>query len=111
MTAILLALSLAAGPACVGDGHNHHRSKSAIKHFQKAWARAHGGLPCPEECALYRKAGEQYVLYQRCGGCQVDHICPLACCGLDAPQNMQWLTAEANRAKSDDCSACGLTVR
>jgi hypothetical protein len=37
----------------------------------------------------------------------IDHICPLACCGLDAPQNMQWLTAEANRAKSNDCSACG----
>lgn len=91
--------------------HNHHRSKSAIKHFQKTWARAHGGLPCREECELYRRFGEQYVLYQRCGGCQVDHICPLACCGLDAPQNMQWLTAEANRAKSDDCSACGLTSR
>jgi hypothetical protein len=44
-------------------------------------------------------ATERYVLYQRCGSCQVEHICPLACCGLDAPQNMQWLTAEANRAK------------
>jgi hypothetical protein len=29
MMAIVLAVSLATAPACVGDGHNHHRSKSA----------------------------------------------------------------------------------
>ncbi len=98
MIALVLALSLATAPACVGDGHNRHRSKSAIKRFQKTWARAHGGMPCPEECAVYRKVAERFVICQRC---------PLACCGLDAPQNMQWLTAEANRAKSDDCSSCG----
>jgi hypothetical protein len=40
MLVLLLALSLAAAPACVGDGHNHHRSQSAIKRFQKFWARA-----------------------------------------------------------------------
>jgi hypothetical protein len=72
--AIVLALSLAAAPACVGEGHNHHRSKSAIKRFQKTWARSHGGLPCLEECALYRKEGERFVMYQRCGGCQVSEL-------------------------------------
>jgi hypothetical protein len=109
MTALLLALALATAPApaCVGDGHNQHRSRSAIKKFQKAWARAHAGLPCPEQCALYRVVDGKFVLYQRCGGCQVDHVCPLACCGDDSPANMQWLTAEENRAKSDDCAACG----
>jgi hypothetical protein len=65
-----LALSLASAPACVGDGHNHHRSKSAVKRFQKTWARAHGELPCPEECALYRNQGERFVMYQRSGGCR-----------------------------------------
>ena len=37
MLAIVLAVSLSVAPACVGDGHNHHRSKSAVKRFQKAW--------------------------------------------------------------------------
>jgi hypothetical protein len=55
--------------------------------------------------------GAAFVVLQRGGkGCQVDHVCPLACCGLDAPQNMQWLTAEANRAKRDDCPACDLSA-
>jgi hypothetical protein len=47
MLAIVLAVSLATALACVGDGHNHHRSRTAVKRFQKFWARAHGGLPCP----------------------------------------------------------------
>jgi hypothetical protein len=33
MMAIVLVLTLAGAPACVGDGHNQHRSKSAIKRF------------------------------------------------------------------------------
>jgi hypothetical protein len=84
MLAILLAVTLAAAPApaCVGDGHNHHRSKSAVKRFQKAWARAHGGLPCPEECALYRFVDGTFVLYQRCGGCQVVRMRQTTCSGL-----------------------------
>jgi hypothetical protein len=59
-----------------------------------------------------RRAVEVSILKQLREGCTglVDFV-PLACCGLDAPQNMQWLTAEANRAKSDDCSACGVAGR
>jgi hypothetical protein len=36
---------------------------------------------------------------QRCRGYVVDHVVPLACCGLDAPQNMQWQTRAAAHAK------------
>ncbi len=32
-------------------------------------------------------------------GYVIDHICPLVCCGLDAPQNMQWQTERASKAK------------
>jgi len=47
---------------------------------------------------------------RRCRGYIIDHVCPLACCGLDAPQNMQWQT-EANAKAKDktelSCSTCG----
>lgn len=88
--ALLLALLLAAAPAhvahplCWADGHNHHRSKAAVRAFK----RAH---PCP--------GGPDQGSRLRCRGYQVDHIVSLACCGPDAPQNMQWLTDEENRKK------------
>lgn len=98
MTPILLALALASSAPCAGDGHNAHRSKTEIQKFKKT-------TPCPSECATFIKTSTGYVLYQKCGRCQVDHICPLACCGADKASNMQWLTAEQNGAKSDhNCS-------
>jgi 5-methylcytosine-specific restriction endonuclease McrA len=36
-----------------------------------------------------------------CPGFEVDHKIPLACGGPDTPDNMQWLTVEANRRKGD----------
>jgi CRISPR/Cas system Type II protein with McrA/HNH and RuvC-like nuclease domain len=48
------------------------------------------------------------VIWKTCGRCEVDHVCPLACCGKDDPSNMVWLTVEENRAKGDDCIACQL---
>jgi hypothetical protein len=39
----------------------------------------------------------------------IDHICPLACCGRDAPSNMQWQTTAESKAKDRwerDCSSC-----
>ena len=89
MTALLLALSLAVHPACWGDGHNQHRSRVEVRKFRAAH-------PCP---ATGKRFGA-------CPGWQVDHICPLACCGPDKASNMQWLTAAQNHAKSDDCSSC-----
>lgn len=106
MTTMLLAVLLTLKPVCVGDGHNKHRNKSVIKKF----VAAH---PCPDKCAVFRKTSAGFVLWRKCGGCQVDHICPLACwnpvvraCGPDTINNLQWLTAEENSMKSDDCSAC-----
>lgn len=78
---------------CQGAGQ--HRNKSAVRQFMKAH-------PCP--------AGPDKGSTKRCRGWQVDHVCPLACCGLDAPQNMQWLTAAANSKKGADCTECGLGV-
>ncbi|HKJ23371.1 MAG TPA: YHYH domain-containing protein [Myxococcota bacterium] len=41
-----------------------------------------------------------------CPGYEVDHKIPLACGGPDTPDNMQWLTTEANRRKGDlGCSS------
>src|SRR6266403_4766078 len=71
------------------------RSQAVIAEFKKV-------NPCPKTCALYIKEGSRFVLYQKCGACQVDHVCPLACCGADAVDNLQWLTAKDNRAKGAD---------
>jgi hypothetical protein len=37
--------------------------------------------------------------YGPCHGYIIDHIEPLACCGADAPSNMQWQTASDDKAK------------
>jgi len=84
MTPLLLAALLAWSPPCRGDGHNRHRSTSAKKEFR----RAH---PCP--------GGPDKGSTRKCRGYVIDHICPLACCGLDAPQNMQYQTKAESKAK------------
>lgn len=35
-----------------------------------------------------------------CVGYEIDHIVPLSCCGMDRPENMQWLTIEEHDAKT-----------
>lgn len=80
---------------------NPARSRAVVEAFK----RAH---PCPATCATYVREGRRFVLYEKCGACQVDHICPLACCGADAVKNLQWMRAEDNRAKGADCAACTL---
>ena len=84
MHGILLAALLAWTPPCQGDGHNRHRSTSAKADFR----RAH---PCP--------GGVDQGSTRKCRGYVIDHICALACCGLDAPQNMQWQTKAESKAK------------
>jgi hypothetical protein len=91
----VVALLLAAAVACP----HPHRDPNVIARFVKSH-------PCPTSCATYVKRGSRYVLHRKCGACQVDHICPLTACGLDAESNLQWLTDEENRAKSDDPSLC-----
>jgi 5-methylcytosine-specific restriction endonuclease McrA len=61
---------------------------------------------CPASCALYKKTAKGFRLYWKCGGCDVDHICPLKCGGPDTFDNMHWLDSKANRSKGADCSAC-----
>lgn len=94
MIARIAALALAAAPRppCWGDGHNHLRSRHAVWVFKHAH-------PCP--------GGPDKGSHTRCRGYDVDHRCALACCGKDVPENMQWMTHEANEKKGDDCSACG----
>jgi hypothetical protein len=102
MLALLAALALSSAPACPHPA----RDPGQIQKFRRAWTKEHAGLACPQTCQTYVKRGQKFVPYYRCGACQVDHICPVACCGKDDPSNMHWLDAKENRAKSDDCSAC-----
>lgn len=97
MVSILAALLLSALPC---SGSTTPRSAAAVKAFKAA-------NPCPNTCRTYVRQGSRFVLYEVCGACEIDHICPLACCGLDAPQNMQWLSKKENRAKGANCSLCG----
>ncbi len=87
---------------------NPTRSQAAVEAFKTAWSAAHGA-PCPSTCKTYVRRGRIFVQYETCGACEVDHVCPLACCGADAPVNMQWMDKKANRAKGADCTACPVT--
>ena len=96
MLALLLALSVGAShAACPVERDVRgriHRSASAKRVFKATH-------PCPGNGST---AG-------RCPGYVVDHVCPLACCGADAPANMQWQThaeAKAKDAWEQDCSSC-----
>jgi hypothetical protein len=94
MIALVLAL-LAAPVACPKP----HRDASVIAKFRKAH-------PCPASCRTYVKEGGKFRLYRACGACAVDHVCPRAACGKDDVSNLQWLSAEENRRKSDKTFAC-----
>ncbi len=87
---------------------NPTRSQAAVEAFKAAWSAAHGA-PCPSTCKTYVRRGRIFVQYETCGACEVDHLCPLACCGADTPTNMQWMDKKANRAKGADCNACSTT--
>ena len=98
MTALLLILALAAHPACWADGHNAHRSRPALRAFRHAH-------PCP--------GGVDRGSVTRCRGYIIDHVVSLACCGPDAPCNMQWQTKDAAKAKDrweNDCAAAARRV-
>lgn len=96
---------------------NPTRSQAALAVFKAQWSAAHGGRACPQgpavgddlDCRLYHRVGRAFVLYEPCGACEVDHRCPLACCGADTPENMHWMDKKANRAKGADCTFCPTT--
>lgn len=77
LCAILLAASASADCAAT----DRSRPERAAFH------REH---PCP---ATGKRSGT-------CPGYQVDHVLPLKCGGLDKPENMQWLTVDAHKAKT-----------
>jgi hypothetical protein len=78
MTTLAALLVLLAAAPCP----HPHRNSTAVSRFRRA-------NPCP---STGRTKGA-------CPGYTVDHVCPLSCCGLDAPQNMQWQTKAAAKAK------------
>jgi hypothetical protein len=95
LVVVVLPLVAAAGPCQVPT-----RSRAVIREFRAS-------TPCPPFCATYRRTVQGAIVpYQRCGACEVDHVCPLACCGADRLENLQWMDAEANRRKGADCRAC-----
>jgi hypothetical protein len=93
MVGFLIAALLAAKPPCAG--HVAPRSSKAKSEFRHA-------TPCP--------GGPDKGSVRHCRGYIIDHVCPLACCGLDAPQNMQWQTQAQSKAKDRwelSCVTCG----
>ncbi len=99
------AVAVLSAPARAGECAVH-RSDAQLAKFKAEWTAANGGAPCPETCKTYVRRGSRFVPYERCGACQVDHLCPLACCGVDAPSNMHWMDKLANLRKGADCTAC-----
>jgi hypothetical protein len=95
LPALFLVVSLAAAPTC--SVHRNTRGRIARDRSKVALFKA--THPCP---ANGKRKGA-------CPGYVVDHFCPLACCGADAPSNMQWQTraeAKAKDAWERDCSTC-----
>jgi hypothetical protein len=94
LVALALALSMGACTAAsplqetrVGaevlrsEGGQIQRSSAVVRAFQQRWA-------CP---ATHQHTGA-------CPGWAVDHVIPLACGGLDAVSNLQWLPNEIKSA-------------
>lgn len=85
---MILALLLALAVPCP----HPHRSKTQVHRFMKM-------NPCP--------SGPDRGSTKRCRGHVVDHVWPLECCGPDHPDNMQWQTTAAAKAKDKTERRCG----
>lgn len=85
--ALLISLLMVTTTADAG-GHRSSWARTAFK-------RMH---PCPATGSPHG----------RCPGYVIDHLIPLACGGLDAPENMQWQTrAEAREKDRWERRGCG----
>ena len=72
-----------ASPGVQRDSHGHIQRSAEAKHrFKKSY-------PCP---STGKSRGA-------CPGYVIDHVVPLKRGGKDAPENMQWQTKEAAKAK------------
>lgn len=93
LVAFILCLPLLA-QACAPerDDYDHiKRSKKVLSIFRAT-------VPCPS-------TGE---VGKRCPGYVVDHVVPLACCGADSVENLQWQTEADAKAKDRwERKACG----
>lgn len=79
---LLILLTLIPVSAFAYPCPQHTRSQAA----KRAFVLTH---PCPAN-------GKRTT---HCPGYFIDHIKPLACCGADAPSNMQWQSTKAAKAK------------
>lgn len=77
MTALLVALLLAA-PCTAEHGHRGFVRSQAVK---RQFMKAH---PCP--------AGPDKGSVRRCAGFEAHHVVPLSCGGEDKAENLIWLT-------------------
>jgi hypothetical protein len=84
LIAILLCIPLL-GQACEPprDANGRIQRSKKVKDDFKAT------FPCPATGELSKK----------CPGYVIDHIVPLACCGADSVENMQWQTRAEAKAK------------
>ena len=97
VSASIVAGGYAFGAECVPARDSHGRIKRSSYQLTK-FKKLH---PCP---ATGLSTG-------RCPGYVIDHIKPLACCGADKPENMQWQTiAEAKAKDAWERKQCGGTV-
>lgn len=92
MISLLLIASLLAAPPCPHPA----RSRSAVAAFRSQ-------NPCP--------GGKDKGSKKRCEGYVVDHICPLDCCGIDNPKNMQWQTVAEGKKKDQSEKVCSRYCR
>ena len=95
-TALLLFCAAAGGATRAVAPHAHVKAapkrpakRPAIKRSAAAKSAFERTNPCP---STGRSSGA-------CKGYIVDHVKPLACGGADAPNNMQWQTVAAAKAK------------
>ena len=95
--AIILLACLPAWGRCVNCERDAQgrikRSAAAVRQFKRS-------SECP--------TGDHFM--GRCPGYVVDHIIPLQCGGLDAPENMAWMSVEDGKVKDaweGDCKLYG----
>lgn len=98
MRSFILALSLLS-PLALADTCDPPRDKyGRIERSKKVLSDFRKTVPCPAT----GKTG------RRCEGYVIDHVKPLACCGRDAVDNLQWQTIAEGKAKDKwERKVCG----
>lgn len=111
LAAALISLALPGCAATEVHGRARHDGSQATKHHStpsppSVRRNSHGKIQRDhkEKAAFRRKnpCPSTGKIYGACPGYEVDHVKPLACGGADSPENMQWLSREANRAKGSE---------